>query len=175
LQSNSIPPISANAAAPRAGKTYGFTDHIPPLSPRNEASPTINLILTERSLRSELYLNEPVHQRSAYNNHAVQYEDNTWQEDDAYLHWDPPPATALNKGGPDQATDQPLLRASELPEDAADRPKVGPKRRKGKSQAPEDAQDILNINDLESKMLNLIRADEDLYFRVLRYEVRDSF
>jgi hypothetical protein len=97
-----------------------------------------------------------------------------WQEDEAYLHWDPPPATALNTEGPDQATDQPLLRASEQPEDAADRPKVGPKRRKGKgkSRVPDDPQDILDLNDLESKMLNLIRADEDLYFRVLRYEVR---
>jgi hypothetical protein len=103
-------------------------------------------------------------------------------EEDVYLHWDPPPPPPPKYDADvDDDEDRPL---SQLPRtsktigkiaavtlDLDISPAAKKKKRKRKTTAVDEEELGLEHAHLEMKMLDLIRADEALHLRILRYEV----
>jgi hypothetical protein len=109
----------------------------------------------------------------------LDWDNNDFVHDDAILHFNPgeldrplressPPLKTLAPTyTPSTAVDSPVT-ASQVPAEEVKGRKTGKSRaRKKQSNDPTEANDM----EFKSKMLDAIREDEELYHRILRYEV----
>jgi len=107
------------------------------------------------------------------------WDGDEWIHDDAVLHFDP------NKPLPRKPSPQPhtpsttLNPASPTPQNPAGhgigRKIANPRSRKKKADVqPNDATQLGEVDDaeLKSRMFDAIREDDELYHRILRYDVR---